>query len=131
MGGSLRLLQGRHSYPGLAIAPSAFEQQGNEARVGCINGPGGQLSCMAERLHYSQVGEPELLDTIDDEWLRASLPDDGKRQPVKRTSEPRCACVQVCELEPPYSVAGKAGLLLMARSRMLIQHSTLRKGRLT
>ena len=32
---------------------------------------------MAERLHYSLTNEPELLDVIDDEWLRASLPDDG------------------------------------------------------
>ncbi|KAK9798225.1 hypothetical protein WJX73_009482 [Symbiochloris irregularis] len=31
---------------------------------------------MSERLHYSLIGEPELLDVIDDEWLKATLPDD-------------------------------------------------------
>ena len=28
-------------------------------------------------MHYSLIGEPELLDVIDDDWLRACLPDDG------------------------------------------------------
>ena len=32
---------------------------------------------MSEKLHYSLVGQPELLDVVDDEWLHAALPDDG------------------------------------------------------
>ena len=32
---------------------------------------------MSATLHYSLVGEPELLDVIDEDWLRDTLPNDG------------------------------------------------------
>lgn len=32
---------------------------------------------MSEKLHYQLVGEPELLEVVDDDWLTATLPDDG------------------------------------------------------
>lgn len=31
---------------------------------------------MSEKLHYQLVGEPELLEVVDDDWLTATLPDD-------------------------------------------------------
>jgi len=32
---------------------------------------------MSATLHYSLVREPELLDVLDEEWLKDTLPDDG------------------------------------------------------
>ena len=43
---------------------------------------------MSTTLHYSLVGEPELLDILDEDWLRDTLPDDGallSRPPSART----------------------------------------------
>ncbi len=32
---------------------------------------------MSVFVHYTQISEPELLDVVDDEWMKDRLPDDG------------------------------------------------------
>ena len=62
---------------------------------------------MSEKLHYSLIGEPELLDVVDDDWLRACLPDDGALA-VSNMTATHNPSLNVC-LTPKQPQTTKAG----------------------
>jgi hypothetical protein len=35
---------------------------------------------MSTNVHYTQISDPQLLDIVDEAWLRDKLPDDSKQQ---------------------------------------------------
>jgi hypothetical protein len=35
-------------------------------------------SSMSTNVHYTQISDPQLLDIVDEAWLRDKLPDDSK-----------------------------------------------------
>ena len=41
-----------------------------------------ELTVMASTLSSQLTGNPELIDVVDDQWLSATLPDDGEVKSV-------------------------------------------------
>jgi hypothetical protein len=35
---------------------------------------------MSTNVHYTQISDPQLLDIVDEAWLRDKLPDDSKQR---------------------------------------------------
>ncbi len=72
-----------------------------------LRGCTGRSLWMSATLHYSLVGEPELLDVIDEDWLRDTLPNDGvlaalflmlrrARRKCHQADRHPCASAQTC-----------------------------------
>ena len=91
-----------------AAAAAARSQRRRRAQVAVGAGPG-LARPMAQSIHYSLVTEPRLLDVVDDEWRRDTLPDDGapgaattavpaarRRRPRLSTAVQTCPCRRAC-----------------------------------
>lgn len=56
---------------------------------------------MSTNVHYTQISEPQLLDIVDEAWLRDKLPDDSEYQPFMNYKQlARGICMMLMHMVP-------------------------------